>query len=239
MERRRIDRPQPEDLPLDVLFEDRDIIAVDKPAGMAVHPSPGYESGTVVNALLAACPSIRGVGSEERPGIVHRLDVGTSGVLLAAKTARAYHALREMFSDKRGVVKKYLAVIHGAPHAKTGTLETLIGRKPWDPRRMAVDVPDGKPAITHWRVLARHGGISLAEFTIETGRTHQIRVHAAHLGCPVAGDPLYGAKEKDARMRPRPERPLLHAAVLGFRHPFTGGRIEISAPPPPDIVYAG
>ena len=214
------------------------MIAVEKPAGVPSHPSPGHEHGTAVNALLFLRPGISGVGGVERPGIVHRLDIGTSGVLLAAKTKRAFIALREMFSAHCGVDKKYLAIVHGAMPQRKGTLETLLGRKPWDPKRMAVDGLDGTRATTRWETLARHGGISLVEFSIETGRTHQIRVHAAHLGHPVAGDPLYGSPEKDRRMAVPPRRPLLHAAVLEFEHPFTGKRLRIAAPPPPDIVYA-
>ena len=222
----------------EILFEDPDILVVDKPAGMFVHPSPGHESGTLTDALLAHCPSMAGIGSDERPGVVHRLDADTSGVMVFAKTQRAYLGLRAAFESHRTVEKTYLAVCHGAPQPKAGTLETTIGRKPWDPKRMAVDVPDGKRAVTHWTVLGRRGGVALVEFRIETGRTHQIRVHAAHLGHPLAGDPLYGDAAKDRHLRIRPARTLLHAVELSFPHPVTGRRLTFAAEPPADILYA-
>ena len=222
----------------DILFEDPDILVVDKPAGMFVHPSPGHETGTLTDALLKRCPSMAGVGSAERPGVVHRLDADTSGVMVLAKTQRAYLKLRELFESHRDIRKTYLAVCHGAPTPKEGRLETTIGRKPWDAKRMAVDVPDGKRAVTEWTVLGRQGPVALVEFRIETGRTHQIRVHAAHLGHPLAGDPLYGDAAKDRRLRTRPVRPLLHAVELSFPHPVTGRRLTFAAEPPADILYA-
>ena len=222
----------------DILFEDPDILVVDKPAGMFVHPSPGHETGTLTDALLKRCPSMAGVGSAERPGVVHRLDADTSGVMVLAKTQRAYLKLRELFESHRDIRKTYLAVCHGAPTPKEGRLETTIGRKPWDAKRMAVDVPDGKRAVTEWTVLGRQGPVALVEFRIETGRTHQIRVHAAHLGHPLAGDPLYGDAAKDRRLRTRPVRTLLHAVELSFPHPVTGQRLTSAAEPPADILYA-
>lgn len=222
----------------DILFEDPDILVVDKPAGMFVHPSPGHERGTLTEALLKHCPALAGVGSAERPGVVHRLDADTSGVMVLAKSRRAYLKLRELFEAHREVRKTYLAVCHGAPSPKEGRLETTIGRKPWDPKRMAVDVPDGKRAVTHWTVLGRQGPVALVEFRIETGRTHQIRVHAAHLGHPLAGDPLYGDAAKDRRLRTHPTRTLLHAVELSFPHPVTGRRVTFAAEPPDDILYA-
>ena len=222
----------------DILFEDPDILVVDKPAGMFVHPSPGHETGTLTDALLKRCPSMAGVGSAERPGVVHRLDADTSGVMVLAKTQRAYLKLRELFESHRDIRKTYLAVCHGAPTPKEGRLETTIGRKPWDAKRMAVDVPDGKRAVTEWTVLGRQGPVALVEFRIETGRTHQIRVHAAHLGHPLAGDPLYGDAAKDRRLRTRPVRTLLHAVELSFPHPVTGRRLTFAVEPPADILYA-
>lgn len=232
--------PGAERLPVEVLFEDDEILVVDKPAGMMVHPAPGYPSGTLVNALLAQCPQIAGVGSVERPGIVHRLDRDTSGVVVVAKTQHAYLALRRVFEAHEAVTKTYLAVLHGAPKPPSGTLETLIGRKPWDAKRMAVVEPggDGKRAVTCWTTLQRQAGLALVEFTIETGRTHQIRVHAAHLGHPIAGDPLYGNAVADRRMSAPPRRMLLHAVSLAFPHPATGARVEFSAYPPDDVIYA-
>ena len=223
---------------LEILYEDDDVIVVNKPAGMPVHPSPGHERDTLVDALLAYCPSIAGVGSDKRPGIVHRLDIETSGAIVAAKTERAYHALRSAFEEHGKVKKSYLAVLHGAPNPRSGELETLIGRKPWDPRRMAVVERDGDRAVTRWRTLGRSGPIALVEFTIETGRTHQIRVHAVHLGHPVVGDSLYGDAARDRRLSVRPHRQLLHAVSLEFPHPVTGDLVSVMAPPPRDIVFA-
>ena len=223
---------------VDILFEDADLLFVDKPAGMIVHPAPGHETGALTQALVAHCPAMAEVGSRERPGVVHRLDQDTSGVMVFAKTARAYLALRKLFESHAGIEKTYLAVLHGAPKPKEGVLDTPIGRKGWDAKRMAVDGRDGKRAVTRWTVLQKAGGLALVEFRIETGRTHQIRVHAAHLGHPVAGDPLYGDAAADRRMRNPPRRTLLHAVGLAFDHPFTGKRLEVFAEPPPDILYA-
>ena len=177
---------------LEILHEDHDILVVNKPAGIVVHRAPGYPDGTLCDLLLERYPDMAGVGSVERPGVVHRLDRETSGVMVFARTQRAYLALRRAFESHETVKKTYLAVLHGAPKPTTGTLRTLIGRKPFDAKRMAVVERDGRLAITHWTVLSRHGGLALVEFVIETGRTHQIRVHAAHLGHPIAGDSLYG-----------------------------------------------
>ena len=221
----------------EILFEDPDILVVDKPAGMFVHPSPGHEHGTLTEALLRRCPALAGIGSRARPGVVHRLDAETSGVMVLAKTPRAYRALRAAFESHAAVRKTYLAVLHGAPKEQAGTVDAPIGRKPWDPKRMAV-VADGKRAVSHWTVLGRKGGLALVEFVIETGRTHQIRVHAAHLGHPVVGDALYGDRTKDARLRRRPARQLLHAVELAFLHPVTGAPVTFAAEPPDDIVYA-
>ena len=223
----------------EVIFEDREIIVVDKPAGMIVHPAPGHEDGTLVDFLLQVCPSIAGVGSKERPGIVHRLDIETSGVMVAAKTPNAYRRLRAAFEDHESVRKVYLAVLHGAIEPRRGEIETLIGRKPWDARRMAVVESGGKRALTRWETMQKKGPVSLVEFRIETGRMHQIRVHAAHLGHPVVGDGLYGDSARDRRLAIRPCRQLLHAVELGFPHPATGDTVVFAAPPPPDIVYAG
>lgn len=222
----------------DVIFEDADILVVNKPAGMYVHASPGHETGSLADFLASRRPAMRSVGSMERPGVVHRLDADTSGVMVFAKTKRAYAVLRRDFESHAEILKTYLAVCHGAPKQKEGTVETAMGRKPWDPKRMAADVPGGKRAVTHWTVLAKRGPVALVEFRIETGRMHQIRVHAAHLGCPVAGDPLYGDPGKDRRLRLRPARTLLHAVEISFRHPATGERLVFAAPPPPDILHS-
>jgi len=222
---------------LDVIYEDEAVVVVDKPAGVYVHPSPGHETGTLVEALLSRYPEMAKVGGRGREGVVHRLDAGTSGVMIFARTQPAYRKLRADFESHARIEKTYLAVLHGAPKAKTGRLETTIGRKPWDAKRMAANVPDGVRAVTNWTVLAKKGGLSLVEFVIETGRMHQIRVHAAHLGCPLVGDDLYGDPARDARLRVCPRRPLLHAVTLAFDHPVTGRRMEFSAEPPSDLVH--
>ena len=222
---------------VEILFEDSEIVVVDKPAGMIVHAAPGHGELSLADALAKSRPSMMEAGSRERPGVVHRLDIETSGVMVFAKTRRAYRALRAAFESHEGVSKTYLAVLHGSPKTRSGRLETLIGRKPWDPKRMAVDVPGGHRAVTNWEVLARKGGVSLVEFRIETGRTHQIRVHSRHLGAPIVGDALYGDRLKDSRLRPRPLRMLLHAVELSFDHPATGKRLSFAAVPPDDIVY--
>ena len=223
---------------IDVLFEDDDIVVVNKPAGMIVHSAPGHEKEESLAGLLAASrPGMASVGSRERPGVVHRLDIETSGVMVFAKTQRAYAKLRDAFESHENVRKTYLAVLHGAIKPSEGTLETTIGRKPWDAKRMAVDAPDGRRAVTRWTVLEKRGGLALVEFVIETGRTHQIRVHAAHLGHPVVGDQLYGDAGKDHRLRARPRRQLLHAVQLEFPHPATGRMLRFAAEPPNDILF--
>jgi len=222
---------------IDVLYEDADIAVIDKPPCLYVHPAPGHETGTLTDALLARFPQMRGIGSETRPGVVHRLDFGTSGVMVFALNRRAYTALREAFESHVHVEKTYLAVLHGAPKPPHGTLVATVGRKPWDPKRMALNVKDGKRAVTHWQLLSKKGPLALVEFKIETGRTHQIRLAAAHLGCPVVGDSLYGDKAADGRLRVKPRHLLLHAVTLAFKHPVTGKKLVFSAPPPPDFVH--
>ncbi len=207
---------------MEILFEDAEILVVVKPAGVCVHPSPGHATGTLTDALLVHCPKMAGVGSETRPGVVHRLDAETSGVMVFAKTQRAYVALRKAFESHTQIQKTYLAVLHGAPKEKTGTIADPI---------------DGKRAVSHWTVLAKCGSLALVEFVIETGRTHQIRLHAKALGHPLVGDKLYGSREKDNHLRVRPTRQLLHAVTLGFPHPRTGRILTFSTPPPSDIIY--
>ena len=223
---------------MEVLFEDDDIVAVNKPAGRIVHAAPGHEEGSVADELARSRPGMASVGSRDRPGVVHRLDIETSGAMVFSKTQRAYLRLRKTFESHDRLKKTYLAVLHGAPRPPSGVLETTIGRKPWDPRRMAVDAPGGKRAVTRWTTLKRRGSLALVEFVIETGRTHQIRVHAAHLGHPIVGDSLYGDKAKDSRLAIRPGRHLLHAVVLEFPHPVTGRMLMLSARPPDDILFA-
>jgi 23S rRNA pseudouridine1911/1915/1917 synthase len=223
----------------EIIFEDDDIVVVDKPSGTAVHASPGHESGSLADHLARSRRQMLGVGSVSRPGVVHRLDIETSGVMVFAKTKDAYAALRRDFEAHTAVKKTYLAVLHGSPRPPAGELKTLIGRKPWDAKRMAVVESSGQEAITSWQVLQRQGPIALVEFKIETGRTHQIRVHAAHLGHPIVGDALYGDAAKDRRLRMKPRRMLLHAVELAFPHPRTRRQVVFAAMPPADIVYAG
>ena len=213
-------------LPLSVLFEDADIIVIDKPAGRIVHPAPGHESGSITEELVKRRPEMAGVGSAERPGVVHRLDQDTSGVMVFAKNRAAYLDLRRQFESHETVEKKYLAILHGAPKERRGTLDGPVGR-------------ELLRAITHWEVLAKHGPVALVQFAIETGRMHQIRIHAAELGHPVVGDRTYGDAEKDRRLRVKPKRHLLHAVELSFLHPRTRKRVTFTAPPPSDLVYAG
>ena len=229
---------QKRSISVEILHADDDIIVVNKPSGLIVHRAPGYSDGTLCDILLKDFPDMAGVGSDERPGVVHRLDRDTSGVMVFARTQRAYLALRREFENHGRVKKTYLAVLHGAPKPQTGTLNTMIGRKPFDAKRMAVVDHNGKTAITHWTVLSKHGGLSLVEFIIETGRMHQIRVHAAHLGHPIAGDSLYGDQVRDRRMARPPSRPLLHAVELSFPHPASRRMVTFAAEPPADIVYA-
>ena len=210
---------------MNVLFEDASIVVVDKPAGQIVHAAPGHETGALADELARTRPRMARVGSVERPGVVHRLDRETSGVMVFAKTQAAYLDLRRQFESHRTVEKTYLAVLHGTPKEKTGTLDCPAGR-------------DRRRAVTHWTVLATRGPVSLVEFRIETGRLHQIRFHAAALGCPVVGDREHGDAVRDRRLRVRPRRLLLHAVTLAFLHPATGRRVVFSAPPPPDLVYA-
>ena len=229
---------QKRSISVEVLYADSDIVVVNKSSGVIVHRAPGYPDGTLCDILLKDFPDMAGVGSDERPGVVHRLDRDTSGVMVFARTQSAYLALRREFENHGRVKKTYLAVLHGAPKPQTGTLNTLIGRKPFDAKRMAVVERNGKTAITHWTVLSKHGGLSLVEFIIETGRMHQIRVHAAHLGHPIAGDSLYGDQVRDRRMARPPSRPLLHAVELSFPHPASKRMVKFAAEPPADIIYA-
>lgn len=227
--------PQPEKIPLAVVYEDDDIIVVDKPASLVVHPAPGHATGTLVNALLAHCPEIAGLGCRERPGIVHRLDQETSGLLVAAKTEPAMLGLARAFASHRDIEKIYLAVCHSRPRLDSGRIENLLGRHPVDRKRFAILERGGKPAVTNWRVLAAKPPVSLVECRIETGRTHQIRIHMASLGCPVIGDKMYGKPALDRQLSPPPQRQMLHAWRLAFWHPVSRKRLSFTAPPPADF----
>jgi 23S rRNA pseudouridine1911/1915/1917 synthase len=232
---------------LDVLYEDEHIIVIDKPAGLVVHPAPGHPDSTLVNALLAHCRDLSGIGGELRPGIVHRLDKDTSGVMVATKTDAAHVALAEVFQAHR-LEREYIALVAPAPAPpapQQGTFSTLHGRHPVHRKQFTSRVQRGKPAITHWR-LERHfgpdrgAGVMAAQVRcrLETGRTHQIRVHLSEHGMPVIGDPLYGHRYRDpelAALAHRLGRQALHAAVLGFAHPVTGAPLRFESPMPADM----
>lgn len=221
-----------EDIPLDIVYEDEHLIAVNKAPGMVVHPAPGHAAGTLVHALLHHCQRLRGIGGTLRPGIVHRLDKDTSGVLIAAKDEPALHGLQVQFKHRR-VEKEYLAIVRGVPAPASGTIHTLIGRSEHYRKKMDVCVGRGKPAITHYEVIEAFDDASWLRVRIDTGRTHQIRVHLAHLGHPVLGDPLYGGRRKG--MSPRAHRQMLHAARLALTHPLTGEPLILEASLPADM----
>ena len=225
----------PEPIPLDVAYEDADIIVVNKPAGLVVHPACGHESGTLVNALLFRCGDLAGIGGTARPGIVHRLDKDTSGLLVAAKNDPAMAALARQFKAGR-VLKEYEALIWGAPKARQGRIETLIGRNPADRKLMSSRVNRGRRAVTNYEIIQTVGPISVVRLRIETGRTHQIRVHMAHIGHPVVGDPQYGGRRRQGARGIEAARQMLHARRLGFLHPRTGLWIEFTTDLPADIL---
>lgn len=230
--------PLPEDVPLDIVYEDADVIVVNKPAGMVVHPAPGHVCGTLVNALLHHVPGLEELGCRERPGIVHRLDQETSGLLIVAKTLQAMNALARSFSSHSSVEKTYLAVCHGRPRLDAGRIENLIGRHPVDRKRRAIVERNGKLAVTNWEIVpdaAANMMYTVVKCRIETGRTHQIRVHMASLGCPVVGDKMYGKPARDRQLSPVPQRQMLHAWRLRLRHPVSNAPLAFEAPVPPDM----
>ncbi len=217
---------EPEDIPLSILYEDSDVILVDKPKGMVVHPAAGHFSGTLVNALLYHCRDLSGINGVLRPGIVHRIDRDTTGVLIVCKNDNAHVKIAEQIKE-HSVNRKYLGLVEGRLPEEEGTVNAPIGRHPTDRKKMAV-VPNGKEAVTHYRVLERFERYTFAEFRLETGRTHQIRVHMAYLKHPLVGDPVYGSGKSPFQT----EGQVLHAAVLGFLHPATGKYMEFSSPLP-------
>ena len=215
----------PGDIPLDGVYEDDDVIVVNKPVGMVVHPAPGHSGGTLVNALLHHCgDSLSGIGGELRPGIVHRIDRDTSGLIIAAKNDFAHQALSAQLQD-HSLCRTYEAVVIGNLREDSGTVNAPIDRNPKDRKKMAV-VPGGRPAVTHWQVLERFPGYTYVRCRLETGRTHQIRVHMAYIGHPLYGDTVYGAKKAAPGMTGQ----CLHAVGLTFRHPRTGETVELSCP---------
>ena len=248
--------PEPEDIPLDVVFEDEDMVVVNKRPGMVVHPAPGHFTGTLVNALLRHCPNLSGIGGVARPGIVHRLDQDTSGLIVVAKSQAAMDGLVQAFSSHKNIEKTYLAIVHGRPRLDAGRIENLIGRHPVDRKRMAIVEKNGKVAITNWKLFElgvveclSDGGrditqrlkdsktqtLSAVECKIETGRTHQIRVHMASLGCPVIGDRVYGKSALDKKLDPVPARQMLHACKLRLWHPVKKVEMAFEAPLPEDM----
>ena len=216
--------PEPQDIPLDIVYEDADVVVVNKPRGMVVHPAPGHPDGTLVNALLWHCgESLSGVCGERRPGIVHRIDKDTSGLIIAAKNDYAHLALSAQLAD-RSLSRVYEAVARGEFREEAGTVDAPIGRHPTERKRMAVTERGSRPAVTHWEVIARYRGWTHIRCRLETGRTHQIRVHMAYIGHPLLGDMVYGAKKPERGL----EGQCLHARELKFLHPRTGEEIHLS-----------
>ena len=218
----------PEDIPLDILYEDPELLVVNKPKGMVVHPSAGHSSGTLVNALLYHCSGqLSGINGVQRPGIVHRIDKDTTGALVVCKTDLAHQSLAAQLKE-HSITRRYRAVVHHNIREDEGTVDAPIGRHPVDRKKMAVNYRNGKRAVTHYRVLERFGDYTYIECRLETGRTHQIRVHMSHIGHPLLGDEIYGPAKCPFRLQGQ----CLHAMVLGFLHPVTGEYLEFTAPLP-------
>ena len=221
----------PQDIPLDVVYEDDDVIVVNKPTGLVVHPAPGHPDGTLVNALLHHCgDSLSGIGGEKRPGIVHRIDRDTSGLIIAAKNDAAHLALSAQLKD-HSLSRTYECLVTGNMKQDSGTVDAPIGRSSADRKKMAV-VPTGRRAVTHWEVVARYPGVTHLRCRLETGRTHQIRVHMAYIGHPILGDTVYGAKKPVPGLTGQ----CLHATGLRFVHPRTGEPVDLHCPLPPEFT---
>lgn len=218
------------DIPLDILYEDEELIILNKPAGLVVHPAPGHPEGTLVNAILAHCPNLPGIGGIQRPGIVHRLDKDTTGAIVIAKTDLAYQHLQAQLQAKTAR-REYLGLVYGVPKTETGSIDLPIGRNPQDRKKMGiVSIEDGgRAAITHWRVQERLANYTLIHFQLETGRTHQIRVHSAKIGHPIVGDPLYSSAHSIGVNLPGQ---ALHAWKLQLQHPVSGKLLQVTAPLP-------
>lgn len=235
---------QPENIPLDIVYEDEAIVVVNKPAGLVVHPACGNYTGTLVNALLYHCTSLSGIGGVLRPGIVHRLDKGTTGILVVAKTDAAHHRLSEQFKQHT-IVRKYQALVYGVPTENEGTIASPIGRHKTHRKKMAVRTTKGKHAVTHWRLIESFRFVSHLEARLETGRTHQVRVHCSSIGHPIVGDETYGGTSRiknipDKGLREflqTVKRPLLHAGYLQLTHPITGTTMTFEAPLPEDFTF--
>lgn len=218
----------PEDIPLDILYEDEDVLVINKPKGMVVHPSAGHYSGTLVNAVMYHCrDSLSGINGAIRPGIVHRIDMDTTGALIICKNDNAHIKIAEQIKE-HSVTRRYRGIVNGVVKQDTGIIEGAIGRHPVERKKMAINEKNGKPAITHYRVLERFSNHTYMEFELETGRTHQIRVHMASIGHPLLGDTLYGSGKNPYHLQGQ----TLHAMVIGFIHPTTGIYVEAEAPLP-------
>jgi 23S rRNA pseudouridine1911/1915/1917 synthase len=240
---------KPEPIPLNILYQDSDMVVLNKQAGIVVHPAPGHRSGTLVNALLYHCPDLEGIGGQIRPGIVHRLDKDTSGTMVVAKNAATLEALAAQFKA-RSVSKIYLALVYGELKKDAGTIDLPIGRHPVHRKQMSTTTRKGRQAVTSWRVLKRFQDITLLELTLATGRTHQIRVHCSTMDHPIVGDPVYRPRRLIKNLNNKAERlpanlidllkaiprQLLHAWRLGFIHPRTGERLSFESPLPPDMT---
>ena len=219
---------QPEDIPLDILYEDPYLLVVNKPKGMVVHPAAGHTGGTLVNAVMAHCgENLSGINGVLRPGIVHRIDKDTTGALLVCKTDEVHRSLAEQLKE-HSIKRRYRAIVRGNLKEDTGTIEGPIGRHPTDRKKMAINYKNGKDAVTHYKVLERFGQYTYVECRLETGRTHQIRVHMSSIGHPLLGDTVYGSGKDPFHL----EGQTLHAMILGFIHPITGEYMEFSAPLP-------
>ena len=228
---------RPEPIPLAIVYEDADLLVLDKPAGLVVHPAPGHYSGTLVHALLHHCRDLAGIGGRERPGIVHRLDKDTSGLLVVAKHDTAHTGLMRQFKV-HSITRRYLALVAGDVRPRRGTIDLAIGRDLWDRKKISARTTSPRTAVSHYQVVERFGPATLLGITLETGRTHQIRVHMAHTGYPVLGDPVYGGRRAVAPPDVPAARQMLHAHQLGFLHPVSGRPLEFTSALPADMDAA-